>query len=74
MNLLKTRAFGLMAALLTVAIWAAFLLVTRFAVQGNFTVEEVLILRLVPGALAMIPIMLRFDLLPRGQSWPRAII
>ena len=74
MNLLKTRAFGLIAALLTVTIWATFLLVTRFAIQGNFTVEEVLILRLVPGAVAMIPFMLRYDLLPRGQSWPRAFV
>lgn len=74
MNFLKTRAFGFIAALLTVTIWAAFLLVTRFAVQGNFTVEEVLILRLVPGAVAMIPLMLRYDLLPRGQSWPRAFV
>ena len=74
MDLLKTRAFGLIAALLTVTIWAAFLLVTRFAVQGDFTVEEVLILRLVPGALAMIPLIIKFDLLPLGQSWPRAIV
>ena len=74
MNLLKTRKFGLIAALLTVTIWAAFLLVTRFAVQENFTVEEVLILRLVPAALAMIPFMIRFDLIPRGQSWPRTIV
>jgi drug/metabolite transporter (DMT)-like permease len=74
MTLLQTRAFGLIAALLTVTIWAAFLIVTRFAVQDNFTVEEVLIMRLVPGALAMIPLMMKFDLLPRGQSWPRAII
>jgi drug/metabolite transporter (DMT)-like permease len=74
MSFLKTRTFGLVAALLTVTIWATFLLVTRFAVQGNFTVEEVLILRLIPGALVMAPLMLKFDLLPRGQSWPRSIV
>lgn len=74
MNLLKKRAFGLIAALCTASIWATFLLVTRSAVSGNFTVEEVLILRLIPGALIMIPFMLKLGIFPLGQSWPRAII
>lgn len=72
MNLPATRAQGLLAALATVTIWAAFMLVTRFAVQGSFTVEELLILRLVPGALAMAPFMWWLGITPRGQSWPRA--
>ena len=72
MDLPRTQALGLVAALATVTIWAAFLLVTRFAVQGSFTVEELLVLRLVPGALVMAPIMWRLGVLPRGQSWPRA--
>jgi len=72
MNLPKTRALGLIAALVTVTIWATFMLVTRFAVQGSFTVEELLILRLVPGALVMAPLMWRLGVLPKGQSWPRA--
>lgn len=72
MSLPKTRALGLMAALATVTIWATFILVTRFAVQGDFTVEELLILRLVPGALVMAPVMWRLGVLPRGQSMPRA--
>lgn len=74
MNLPKTRALGLMAALATVTIWAAFMLVTRFAVQGSFTVEELLILRLVPGALVMAPVMWRLGVMPQGQSWPRAVM
>ncbi len=74
MSILKTRTFGLLAALLTVTIWAVFLLTTRFAVKSNFTVEEVLLLRLVPGAVLMFPIILKFDLIPRGQSWPRSLI
>lgn len=72
MNLPKARALGLAAALATVTIWAAFLLVTRFAVQSSFTVEEILILRIVPGALVMAPVMWRLGVMPRGQSWPRA--
>ena len=48
------------------------MLVTRFAVQGSFTVEELLILRLVPGALVMAPLMWRLGVIPQGQSWPRA--
>lgn len=72
MNLPKTRALGLTAALATVTIWATFILVTRFAVQGDFTVEELLILRLLPGALVMAPLMWRLGVVPRGQSMPRA--
>ncbi len=73
-SLVQNKALGLLAALLTVSIWASFLIGTRFAVEGNFTVEEVLILRLVPGAIALSPLMLKFDLIPRGQSWLSALI
>ena len=72
MDVPKTRTLGLVAALVTVTIWAAFMLVTRFAVKSSFTVEELLILRLVPGALVMAPVMWRLGVIPRGQSWPRA--
>lgn len=68
------RALGLLAALGTVVIWAGFMLVTRFAVQSSFTVEELLVLRVVPGAVVMAPIMWRLGIWPRGQSWPRAIM
>lgn len=74
MDLTRQRALGMTAALITVAIWAAFLLGTRFAVQGSFTVEEILLLRLIPGALAMSPFMWRLGVLPRGQSLPRALM
>lgn len=72
MELPRTRALGLAAALATVMIWAAFMLVTRFAVQSSFTVEELLVLRLLPGALVMAPVMWRLGVMPKGQSWPRA--
>lgn len=68
------RALGVLAALATVTIWAGFMLVTRFAVQGSFTVEELLILRLIPGALVMSPLMWRLGVMPRGQSWGRAAV
>jgi len=74
MDLPRTWALGLVAALATVTIWAAFMLVTRFAVQGSFTVEELLILRLAPGAFVMAPVMWRLGVMPHGQSWPRAAI
>ena len=74
MNFSTTRTFGLFAAIATVTIWAAFMLVTRFAVQDNFTVEEVLVLRLIPGAIVMIPWMWKLGILPRGVPWPRAFI
>ena len=37
----NVRILGFLAALGTVFIWAAFLLGTRYAVSGRFTVEEV---------------------------------
>ena len=65
----EIKLFGVLTALGTVTIWAAFLVGTRFAVSGNFTVEEVMVLRLVPAAIVMAPFMLRLGVLPRGQSW-----
>ena len=72
MGFTSTRAFGLFAALATVMIWAVFLLATRFAVTSSFTVEEILILRLVPSCIVMAPVMWSLGVMPRGLSWPRA--
>lgn len=74
MTLSHKTTFGVLAALATVTIWALFLLVTRFAVQGSFTVEEMLILRLVPGFIVMIPVMWRVGVMPWGQPIPRAVM
>ena len=60
--------FGILAALATVAIWAAFLIGTRFAVSGNLTVDEVLIIRLVPAFLIMLPLMFKLGINIKGQS------
>ena len=64
MAILETRAFGLIAAIATVTIWAGFMLITRFAVKSDFTVEELLVLRLLPGAIVMIPWMLKLIVMP----------
>jgi len=45
-----------------------FLIGTRFAVSGNLTVDEVLVLRLVPAFLIMLPIMFKLGILIKGQS------
>ena len=60
--------FGVLAALATVTIWAAFLIGTRFAVSGNLTVDEVLILRLIPAFLIMLPLMFKLGVIIKGQS------
>ena len=69
---LKLSYLGVLVALLTVSIWAVFIVATRFSVSTNFTVEEVLILRLVPSSLIMAPFMIKYDLIPRGLSWLKA--
>jgi drug/metabolite transporter (DMT)-like permease len=72
MAILETRAFGLIAAIATVTIWAGFMLITRFAVKSDFTVEELLVLRLLPGAIVMIPWMWKLGVMPPKMAWPRA--
>ncbi len=69
---LDHRYLGIIVALVTVSIWAVFIVATRFSVSTNFTVEEVLFLRLVPSTLIMAPFMIKYDLIPRGLSWLKA--
>ncbi len=59
---------GIFAAIATVTIWAAFLIGTRFAVSGNLTVDEVLVLRLVPAFIIMTPLILKLGIFLKGQS------
>ena len=63
---------GVLIVLLTVSIWAVFIVATRFSVSTNFTVEEVIFLRLVPSTIIMAPFMIKYDLIPRGLSWLKA--
>lgn len=64
---------GVLAALSFVCIWAAFMLLSRFALEGSFTVAELLFLRLVPAAVLLAPVMIRRGVMPRGLSWPRTL-
>ena len=74
-NSVTNRKFlGYVAALVTVTIWAAFLVGTRFAVTKNFTVEEILVLRLIPAAIIMLPYMLKLGVMPPGNRLITKII
>ena len=64
----RSHSLGIVAALAAVTIWAVFLLGTRFAVSGKFTVEEVLVLRLCTASLITLPLMLKLGVMLRGQS------
>jgi len=66
---LNKKFLGYLAIIITVSIWAAFLVGTRFAITKNFTVEEILILRLLPAAIIMAPLMFKFGILPPGEHF-----
>ena len=68
------KLLGYLAAIITVSIWATFLVGTRFAITKDFTVEEILILRLLPAALIMAPLMFKFGILPPGDYFIIKII
>lgn len=68
MNIAQTRTLGVTTALAAVIIWAIFLLNTRFAVSGNFSVEEVMVLRLVTASIITLPLMIKLGVKIRGQS------
>ena len=53
------RLFGALAALLTVTLWAAGLVATRFGVTGSLTLYDVVFLRLLLPALLLAPVLLR---------------
>ena len=62
------KKLGYVSALTAISIWAVFLLGTMFAVSRNFTVEEVMALRLMTAAIVTIPIMLKLGVALRGQG------
>ena len=68
------KFLGYVAAVVTVTIWAAFLVGTRFAVTTNFTVEEILVLRLIPAAIIMLPYMVKLGVMPPGNRLITKII
>ena len=68
MNSTSAKFLGIISALTAVTIWALFLIGTRWGVSGNFSVEEILLLRLFSAALITTPLMLKHGVLLRGQS------
>ena len=64
----NSKKLGYVAALAAITIWAVFLLGTRFAVSGSFTVEEVLVLRLITAFIVTIPIMIKLGISISGQG------
>ena len=65
----SSRFVGIVSALIAVTIWAAFLLGTRWGVSGEFSVEELLLLRLLTATIITSPLMIKLGVLVRGQSF-----
>ena len=68
MNAVQERALGVSTAVAAVTIWAVFLVNTRFAISSNFSVEEVMTLRLVTASVVTLPFMIKLGVVLRGQS------
>ena len=58
-----------MSAVSAISIWAIFLVGTRSVVNSTFSVEEILVLRLLTASIFTCPIMLKMGILLRGQSF-----
>ncbi|MEM6932060.1 MAG: DMT family transporter [Pseudomonadota bacterium] len=66
---------GVSAALATVLIWASFLVTLRFAMTNDFSQGAVLIMRFLPAAVVLAPVIMRTGLRPVGvPTWQLAII
>ena len=74
MNAVKERALGISTAVAAVTIWAVFLVNTRFAISSNFSVEEVMTLRLVTASIVTLPFMIKLGVLLRGQGFVSTIM
>ena len=72
--MLDKKLLAYLAAIITVSIWAAFLVGTRFAIIKSFTVEEILVLRLLPAAIIMAPLMFKLGILPPEGNFITKII
>ncbi|MDA9598004.1 DMT family transporter [bacterium] len=69
MNAVNKRALGVSTAVAAVTIWAVFLVNTRFAISSNFSVEEVMTLRLLTASIVTLPFMIKLGVVLRGQSF-----
>lgn len=68
MKLFSPQSVGIVSVLTAVTLWAIFLLGTRWGVSGNFSVEEVLLLRLLTATVITVPFMIKLGVLVRGQG------
>lgn len=69
MQRLSQRSRAILALVVTILIWAAFLVVTRAAMTTRLGVTEVGLMRFGVGALLFLPIILRKGALPRIPFW-----
>ena len=69
MNAVQERALGVSTAEAAVAIWAVFMVNTGFAISSNFSVEEIMTLRLVTASVVALPFMIKLGVVLRGQSF-----
>ena len=74
MNAVKARTLGVSTALAAITIWAVFLVNTRFAISSNFSVEEVMTLRLVTASIVTLPFMIKLGVILRGQSFVSTVM
>ena len=65
-----SRLLPWLALLVTVLIWASYLVVVRAAVTGDLSPADVGLLRTAPAALAFLPYTLRHGLRPSGAGIP----
>ncbi|MEM8840419.1 MAG: DMT family transporter [Pseudomonadota bacterium] len=59
-------ATGIAAALATVVIWAGFLVSLRFAITTQYSQGAMLLMRFLPAAVVLAPVIWRTGLLPKG--------
>ena len=65
-------AIGVLAALVTLAIWTSWIVGTRVAVSGPgyFTPSVLVLIRFGFTTLLLVPVLWRMRFIPRGVGWP----
>ncbi len=70
----RILALGVAAALVTVLIWASWILSTRYAVTGRFSIAELMLMRFPPAALLLLPVLLKRGFWPREARWGLVVL
>lgn len=65
--------FGVVAALITLSVWTAWIVATRAAVtgQGYFSPSVLVLIRFGVSVLFLAPVLWRMGLMPKCLTWPR---